>query len=206
VSKCAGACPAATAECKVAGTCAPLTGACAAETNKAAGALCATYAIGGAGNCNGAGVCAAPCTGVVCPAATAQCKVAGTCSTATRACAAETDKAAGAACTITAAGDGACDGAGACAALAAPAGAWAAASEGLAFGCGLDAAGRAWCWGTNTWGDGNLGQGTTNPQVLNFPSLVVGGLLFASISCGPYHVCALATGGVAYCWGARRRA
>jgi hypothetical protein len=87
---------------------------------------------------------------------------------------------------------------------AAPAGAWAAVCGGVQFGCGLDAAGRAWCWGTDTSGFGFLGQGATATQTLQFPSPVVGGHLFASITCGYIYVCALTPSGAAYCWGARR--
>jgi hypothetical protein len=107
-----------------------------------------------------------PCAGVVCPPPAAQCKVkvAGTCSGA-GVCSPDIDEAAGTACGFSAPGDGMCYGAGACA-PAASAGAWAAVCGGTAFGCGLDAAERAWCWGTD-YGYGFLGQGvTTHPQTL----------------------------------------
>ena len=146
--------------------------------------------------------CCDPCAGVVCPPPTAQCKAAGTCSGGT---CSTPNAAEGTACDYTASGgDGACV-AGACV-PAAPAGAWAAVCGGVQFGCGLDAAGRAWCWGTDTSGFGFLGQGATATQTLQFPSPVVGGHLFASITCGYIYVCALTPSGAAYCWGARRRA
>lgn len=68
---------------------------------------------------------------------------------------------------------------------------------GVDFGCGLTAAGAAWCWGFNL--DKQLGDGTqTNSPV---PVAVQGGLSFASLSAGFSHVCGLTASGQAYCWG-----
>jgi hypothetical protein len=157
--------------------------ACLVEcTEGCAAASCATCCAGD------------PCTGVTCPAA--ECTYVGTCSAGS--CSA-TNKPLGTACTITTAADGACDAAGACV-PAAPVASWAAACEGDGFGCGLDTASRAWCWGSN--GGGAMGQGTGVNTALPLPALVVGGHLFASITCGAGHVCALTTAGAAYCWGA----
>ena len=158
--------------------------------------------------------CCDPCAGVVCPPPTAQCKVAGTCSGA--GVCAEADAAAGAACDFSAPGDGMCDGAGACA-PAAPAGSWAAVSQGNSWGCGVDTAQRAWCFGTNT--NGALGQGLpvgpgrrrllipayTAQTQLPLPALVLGGLSFTSISAGAEQVCGTSPEGAMFCWGAPPR-
>jgi alpha-tubulin suppressor-like RCC1 family protein/uncharacterized protein YjdB len=72
--------------------------------------------------------------------------------------------------------------------------------------CGLTAAGSAYCWGLNDgaeWGIdalGHLGTGSTS-RVVADPSLVTGGVTFASISAGRFHTCGLTSAGVAYCWG-----
>jgi hypothetical protein len=161
--------------------------------------------------CAAAGCAACCCYGVTCPST--QCTDAGTCSGA-GICSTETDKAAGATCTITSAGDGMCDGAGACA-PAAPAGSWVAVSEGEAFGCGVDSAQRAWCWGRNihgALGQGLLGRRRSLAQVLpdeyelKLPALVKGAQQsFSSITAGFEHVCALTPAGAAHCWGAPPR-
>jgi hypothetical protein len=191
-------CPAPTAQCKVAGTCSG-AGLCSAETTAPDTTVCDDTATGD-GLC-AAGACISACAGVVCPPPTAQCKVAGTCSGA--GVCAEADAAPGAACDYTpSADDGMCDGAGACE-PAAPAGSWAAVSQGNSWGCGVDAAQRAWCWGANT--NGALGQGTGINTALQLPALVVSAPLFASISAGAEHACALTPAGAALCWGAPPR-
>jgi alpha-tubulin suppressor-like RCC1 family protein len=64
--------------------------------------------------------------------------------------------------------------------------------------CGLTAAGEAYCWGSNSTGQGGTGD-TQGPSLT--PRKVVGGLTFSSISAGDAHTCALTPMGVAYCWG-----
>jgi alpha-tubulin suppressor-like RCC1 family protein len=66
------------------------------------------------------------------------------------------------------------------------------------YTCGLAASGAAFCWGDNIWGE--LGTGVTSP-LSNVPVAVSGGLSFRSLSTGNYHVCAMAGGNTAYCWG-----
>ncbi len=66
------------------------------------------------------------------------------------------------------------------------------------YTCGLAASGGAFCWGDNIWGE--LGTGVTSPQS-NVPVAVSGGLSFRTLSTGNYHVCAMAGGNTAYCWG-----
>ncbi|MEE9185128.1 MAG: serine/threonine protein kinase, partial [Acidimicrobiia bacterium] len=60
--------------------------------------------------------------------------------------------------------------------------------------------GEPYCWGRNR--DGQLGDGTTTPRLT--PTLVSGGLSFASLSAGLRHTCGVTTGGEAYCWGLNR--
>jgi hypothetical protein len=61
---CAGVVCSTASQCKTAGSCAG--GACSAPTNKPAGTSCNTYLGSLAGNCDGAGACGVPCTGVTC--------------------------------------------------------------------------------------------------------------------------------------------
>lgn len=66
------------------------------------------------------------------------------------------------------------------------------------YTCGLATSGAAFCWGDNIWGE--LGSGSTSPGS-NVPVATTGNLVFRSISTGNYHVCGMAGGNVAYCWG-----
>jgi hypothetical protein len=78
-------------------------------------------------------------------------------------------------------------------------------SVGYYQACGLTLSGAAYCWGDNSYGQ--LGNGTTTgPQLCGSwpcsltPSLVAGGLTFATLS-AKGDVCGVTTSGVAYCWG-----
>ncbi len=64
--------------------------------------------------------------------------------------------------------------------------------------CGLTAAGTAYCWGDNIYGD--VGDGTTTQR--STPTLVSGGIAFTSLTTGNSHTCGLTAAGTAYCWGA----
>jgi len=64
--------------------------------------------------------------------------------------------------------------------------------------CGLTTAGEAYCWGSNSTGQGGTGD-VQGPSLT--PRKVVGGLTFSSLSAGDTHTCALTPAGVAYCWG-----
>ncbi len=64
--------------------------------------------------------------------------------------------------------------------------------------CGVDAAGRAFCWGYNGYGQ----VGTGSKEVYRpIPTPVSAALVFAGIAVGDHHTCGWTTAGVAYCWG-----
>ena len=85
-------------------------------------------------------------------------------------------------------------------------------SGGCNHTCGITTKGRAYCWGSDVYGQ--LGEGVRSPQVCGvgseacsqfpFPvdtSGVTGEKEFVSISGGNHHTCGLTTDGKAYCWG-----
>jgi alpha-tubulin suppressor-like RCC1 family protein len=63
--------------------------------------------------------------------------------------------------------------------------------------CGLTFEARAYCWGSNTWGQ--LGEGTTEPSLTPVP--VGGELRYTGFSAGLSYACGLTSDGVAHCWG-----
>lgn len=72
-------------------------------------------------------------------------------------------------------------------------------SLGSAYTCAIQS-GNAYCWGSAV--SGNLGDNNTSTHVDSVPTLVQGGLTFASISAGSSTTCGLTTSNLAYCWGA----
>lgn len=71
-------------------------------------------------------------------------------------------------------------------------------SVGSSHACGLTTNGSAYCWGVGTFG--RLGNGSTTLGSVT-PVPVLGGHVFASISAGFEHTCAVTTEGRGYCWG-----
>lgn len=65
--------------------------------------------------------------------------------------------------------------------------------------CALAPSGAAFCWGRDS--SYQLGNGDGVRVNSTTPIPVAGGQLFASISSGHDHTCALTQAGVAYCWG-----
>jgi len=62
--------------------------------------------------------------------------------------------------------------------------------------CGLTAAGAAYCWGYN--GYGQLGNNSTTQS--DVPVAVSGGLTFSALAAGRFHTCGI-VGTALYCWG-----
>jgi alpha-tubulin suppressor-like RCC1 family protein len=72
-------------------------------------------------------------------------------------------------------------------------------SVGGEFTCGLAIDANIYCWGKSQVGQ--LGNGTMDFDPHRRPTMVSGGLTFASVDAGRSHICGLTPGGEAYCWG-----
>jgi alpha-tubulin suppressor-like RCC1 family protein len=77
-------------------------------------------------------------------------------------------------------------------------------SAGDDVACGLDASGKAYCWGDNNYGQlgiGNFGNAGGDAEKTR-PTPVTGGLSFAKIYAATASAaCGLTSAGKAYCWG-----
>ncbi len=78
---------------------------------------------------------------------------------------------------------------------------------GFAKTCGLTLAGVAYCWGINRvyLDNGTLGTGDTTSAVITAPRAVAGGHTFSMLTSADGHLCGIADGGAAYCWGTNRQ-
>lgn len=74
---------------------------------------------------------------------------------------------------------------------------------GQMHGCGISAAGQAWCWGNNWYGQLGVGSagGSGGLEGSKLPLAVVGSHVFRAIAAGLDHSCALDDAGAAWCWG-----
>jgi len=71
------------------------------------------------------------------------------------------------------------------------------ASTSLQSTCGLDGAGEAFCWGSNSFGE--LGDGTTDP--VSGVATVQGAHKFSALVAGYDFFCGMTAAGPIYCWG-----
>jgi alpha-tubulin suppressor-like RCC1 family protein len=65
--------------------------------------------------------------------------------------------------------------------------------------CGLSSTGSIYCWGSNSFGQ--LGVNSLSSSTIPTLAVQPEGVVFAFISTGMSHTCAVATNGDAYCWG-----
>jgi alpha-tubulin suppressor-like RCC1 family protein len=77
-------------------------------------------------------------------------------------------------------------------------------SVGDSVACGSTADSKAYCWGSQKYGQ--LGNGVTAAGTANAPALVVGAasktaVSLSRVSAGGNHVCGLSPSGAAFCWG-----
>src|SRR5947207_12292494 len=72
--------------------------------------------------------------------------------------------------------------------------------------CGITAAGAAYCWGDNSFGELGIGANAATDTCNSSPCsrtpvAVAGGLTFTALRAGLFLTCGRATGGAWYCWG-----
>jgi alpha-tubulin suppressor-like RCC1 family protein len=68
--------------------------------------------------------------------------------------------------------------------------------------CGIDANGKAYCWGDNTHGQLGIGtSGDSGDYQRTKPTAVLGGISFEKIVPGVWMSCGIDTAGGAHCWG-----
>jgi alpha-tubulin suppressor-like RCC1 family protein len=71
-------------------------------------------------------------------------------------------------------------------------------STGFLHGCGVTTADKAFCWGSDRFGQIGNGADLTNTNV---PKTVAGTRLFRQVDTGWDHTCAITPAGKAFCWG-----
>jgi alpha-tubulin suppressor-like RCC1 family protein len=77
-------------------------------------------------------------------------------------------------------------------------------SVGDSVACGTTADNRAYCWGSQTYGQ--LGNGVTTPAISKAPVLVISlpsrtAVSLSRVTAGGTHACGLTPTGAAFCWG-----
>ena len=83
-------------------------------------------------------------------------------------------------------------------------GTWTQVAAGFEHTCALATDGKAWCWGSNEYGQLGVLTATACSEVgtcARRPLQVSGGLTFVSIAAGATHSCGLTAAGAAWCWG-----
>jgi len=65
--------------------------------------------------------------------------------------------------------------------------------------CGVTTGGKAYCWGSGSFG--RLGTGDGSEETRPAPQAVAGDLDFVSLSVGDTHTCGVTTSDEGYCWG-----
>ena len=65
--------------------------------------------------------------------------------------------------------------------------------------CGIDTAGKAWCWGWD--GEGGVGDGDDGQASEYAPVAVADNHTFTTVTAGTSHTCGIASTGSAWCWG-----
>jgi hypothetical protein len=71
-------------------------------------------------------------------------------------------------------------------------------AAGFAHVCGASRGGTVYCWGDNTYGE--IGIGKRVSRVLH-PTAIATSIPMQSVASGSIYACAIATDGLAYCWG-----
>jgi alpha-tubulin suppressor-like RCC1 family protein len=73
-------------------------------------------------------------------------------------------------------------------------------TTGTSHTCGVTIDDRAFCWGSNSWGQ--IGDGHGERTLRNLaPTAVVGGLAFRQLAAGHGHTCGRTIANRVYCWG-----
>ncbi|WP_373046602.1 Ig-like domain-containing protein [Vulgatibacter sp.] len=72
-------------------------------------------------------------------------------------------------------------------------------------GCGLDAAGQAFCWGYNHFGEMGVGRRDPGHVHFPFPEAVHTEVRFRSLHKGRYKTCGVDLDGLPWCWGTNAR-
>jgi alpha-tubulin suppressor-like RCC1 family protein len=78
-------------------------------------------------------------------------------------------------------------------------------SAGETHVCALTAAGAAYCWGRNNFGQLGTDESQGSGTGVTTPQAVGGNLSFTALATGGNHSCGITAAGVAWCWGRNER-